>query len=126
MELKDLTIADGRIEAIRSSVNDCVVTFRDWQEERWDILFVNVIGVENFNIEGEELDSIIEEEDSSFIARSRKMAKEPNEPMMCYSFRSPWNDESLLRIVANRCEVTKLGSAVGPVLPDATRGILEG
>ena len=108
MELKELAISDGRIQATRSSLNEFVVTFRDWQEQQWEISFENVIGVESFNVEGEELDGIVEEADSDFIDRSRKLAKEPDALMTCYSFRSPWNEESLMRIVATGCEVRKI------------------
>ncbi|MDP6445475.1 MAG: hypothetical protein QGG36_10525 [Pirellulaceae bacterium] len=108
MELKELTISDGSIEAIRSSLNEFIVTFRDWQEQQWEISFENFIGVENFNVEGEELDGVVEETASDFIVRSRILAKEPDAPMKCYTFRSPWNDEPLLRIVATGCEVRSL------------------
>lgn len=110
MELKELAFSDGSIEATRSSLNEFIVVFKDWQEKRWEISFENVIGVESFNVEGEELDGVFEETKSDFIDRSRKLAKEPDAPMKCYAFRSAWNDEPLLRIVATSCEVKEIVS----------------
>ena len=72
------------------------------------ISFENVIGVESFNVEGEELDGIVEEAVSDLIGRSRKLAKEPGAQMTCYSFRSSWKAESLMLIVATGCDVRKV------------------
>ena len=63
------------------------------------------IGIESFSIEGEELDKVEERVDEAFVARSRRIANEPDAPMTCYSFYSPWRDDPILTVAASSCMV---------------------
>ena len=105
MNLKDIAFSDGCVVGTRSSLNEFVVVFKDWQEKLWELSFDNAIGVENLNVEGEELDGVVEEPPDEFVARARRIAKEPDASMTCYAFRSPWHDEPMLRVVAAGCQV---------------------
>lgn len=108
MELTELAVGDGHVESIRSSIEELVVEFTDWQEQTWQIAFENAIGVEAFGIEGEELDRIDERDDGAFMERSRRLAQEPDAPMKCYEFFSSWRDECLLTIIASSCAVRRV------------------
>jgi len=110
MKLDELTLADGHVDGIRSSLSEVIIDFTDWEERRWEIVFENVIGLEAFGIEGEELDRVEEREDKALMERSRKIAQEPDTPMRCYSFYSPWRDDCLLTIVASSCVVRRAKS----------------
>ena len=110
MKLTDLALSDGHVGGTRSSSTEFVVEFTDWQGKNWEIVFENMIGLESFSAEGEELDKISESVDDIFVARSRKATGEFDAPMICYSFHSPWRDDALLTIVASSCFVRRLGS----------------
>ncbi len=105
MNLSELAFSDGQVRGIRSSLSELVVDFTDWQEKKWEIVFENAIGVESFSIEGEELDKVEERIDEVLIERSRRIAQEPDAPLKCFSFYSPWRDDPLLTVVAASCLV---------------------
>ena len=105
MNLNELVISDGHIVKIVSKLSCSIITLVDWKENFWSLTFMNVIAIESFNPEGEELDRIEISSDDSLIHRARAIAREPDLPVSCYSFFSAWSDESVLRIVANDCKI---------------------
>jgi hypothetical protein len=108
MNLEDLAIADGTIQLVQSSNKNTTVVLTDWQEKRWKLVFHNVLALENFNIEDEDLDRVAVAIDNDFVRRVRSIVKEPDAEVMLYCFFTPWSDEPRLRVLAEGCRVESL------------------
>lgn len=108
MELKNLRIDDGQIQKITSTIDCVYVIFQDWQGTLWNLKFDNVIAIENFSIEGEDVGNWSIQSDNEFITLARNISQEPDLPVFCYSFFSAWTEKIRLRIVASNCEVSAL------------------
>ena len=108
MRIEDVSIADGKVESVHTSMATSEVIFLDWQEVKWRLLFNDVLAVENLNIEGEELDRIEVSMDDPYIQRVRSLVDEPDATVALYGFFTPWKDEARLRVIAGSCNVEVL------------------
>jgi hypothetical protein len=105
IDLNDLPIADGKIQFVRTSLQNAEIGFTDWQDVKWLLRFYDVLAVENLNIEGEELDRLEITSGGGFIDRARELVDEPDAAVNCFAFFTPWKEQARLRVVAGSCEV---------------------
>lgn len=103
MKLDEIQISDGRILSISSDVKEVVITFQDWKEQVWKFYFYDVLAIQSFSVEGEELShlTVIDRDDFKDIALEHFSDENP-EDFHCYSFFGVWSDKILLRIIARR------------------------
>ncbi|MCP4537141.1 MAG: hypothetical protein GY832_08330 [Chloroflexi bacterium] len=108
MILDELQIADGQIVEIHSTREVLVVAFCDWQEQKWQLLFSNVVGIEAFSPEGEDLAGVEIEEDNELTRKAWEVTAEDDSVLRCYIFTSAWSGNPVLRVVATVCQVKQL------------------
>jgi hypothetical protein len=95
-----LALSDGQISQLRIFQDKLFLDCLDWKSKVLTLIFNDVIGVEVFNIVGEDLSHGTVSSADSFINRSCAIAKENMEELWCFSIYSIWSEESILRIVA--------------------------
>ena len=110
MILSELDISDGQITEFTVQSDTVTILLKDWQEKTYKIIFKDVIGVEAYSPENNDLCHIavtsnlkdwpkflIEEEDENEIKKHSK-----------YSFFSVWYDFSILNIFGKDVEIIRL------------------
>ena len=106
MKIENLDVADGKIKKITSDVKDLSIVLLDWKEKIWHLKFDNILAIENFNIEEEDLVDLTIESDSNFILLAMNMTEEDdNLIFFCYSFFTRHANKPRLRVVATGCEI---------------------
>lgn len=106
MKIENLDVADGQIKKITSNVKDLSIVLLDWKQQSWHLKFDNILAVENFNIEEEDLVCLTIESNNNFIAKAIKITEEDDALFFfCYSFFTRHAKKPKLRVVATNCEI---------------------
>ena len=116
MDLDTLPLSDGYIVSVTSNVENVTARFIDWEQNTWIIKFLNVLAVEFFNPEKEELDRISVSREDTLIDKARRITREPELLVFCYSFFSAWSEEAVLRVIANAYTIESSVAKSGEVI----------
>lgn len=108
MYISDLIVTDGQILELVSTSQSLLITFLDWENKRWILEFRDVIALESFSVEGEDLDSIQISSDDAFSNQAKLIAQDLSLTVFCYSFSSAWTGKVILRVVAGNGEARPL------------------
>lgn len=110
MKLTDLQISDGKILKITSDLYGLNIILQDWQEQRWSLFFYEVISIQSFSVENEDLSHItISKKDTFKTTTLQKFSDEDPNDFYCYSFNGVWNEFALLKIIAkNKYKIEKV------------------
>lgn len=106
-EFKKLNLADGQVIKFSSLESQFCVDCLDWQGETITLIFDGSVGLELFDIVGEDLSHAEITLDDPFIERSSRIARDNIEGLMCFSLWSAWSNEPIMRIVARSVTVIR-------------------
>ena len=101
MQLNELQISDGKILRFTSDLQGLNVIFQDWKEQKWSLLFYEVLAIQSFSVEGEELSHLTISKDDAFKTMTLDYySDEDPKNFNCYSFSGVWNNNVIFKIVA--------------------------
>jgi hypothetical protein len=95
-----LPIADAQIHEMYIRKGEFCLKGEDWQEKNFVLLFTDVVGVEAYGIEDEDLSHVTANITDEFIERACELANEENVGLICFCLYSAWTDSPKLRVVA--------------------------
>ncbi len=101
MLLNDLPISDGRITKIESTVSELKLFFTDWNENKWVVIFYEVLSIQSMSVENEDLSHVQQKENDIFKSMTLEYyTDEVGERFYSYNFYSVWSESALLKVIA--------------------------
>ena len=99
MKSNEIHIADAQIESFSYSGGRLKVAVQT-DGSRFEIVFVNVLGMKAVSPEGQDLSHLAEHTESSYLSKTCEAAEEPSNGYKEYVVISAWTDQPLLTVVA--------------------------
>ncbi|ENX35262.1 hypothetical protein F889_00929 [Acinetobacter colistiniresistens] len=109
MKLNDLNLSDAQIIEINSTTQNLKVILKDWREKEWLITFHEVLAIQDFSVECEELSHISVLVTDVFKSEVLDhFSDEDSQRYLSFNFYGVWSDKALLKIVAvNNYEIVE-------------------
>jgi hypothetical protein len=99
-KLAQFNLADGKITRLNLSDNNLYIYYSNWEEEKYFLLFNDVIGMQIFDIIGIDLSHVTVDLTDDFIRQSCENSDSVKDEFYCFSFWSAWSDFPIARIIA--------------------------
>ncbi|MFL1406236.1 hypothetical protein ACJO2E_12915 [Marinobacter sp. M1N3S26] len=101
MNLNEINLSDSTIETMRVESDSIIINIEDWQAIQHTLTFNDVVGLQCFSPEGQEISHGLSNNQDSFISIACEAAQEDDaQAFQCYRLISPWTEKSILTVVA--------------------------
>jgi hypothetical protein len=110
MLLNEMNISDGKIISFNASLQGLKLFIQDWEEQRWLIIFKEVLSFQSMSAEYEELSHLDIVVEDNFKKYTMEYFDDENpRDYLCFNFYGAWSDRALLKIIAkNNYSISKL------------------